>query len=219
MARYTHILFDHDGVLVDTEHLYYEATREVLALHGVELDLPQYLQIQAVGGNAWAPLERMGYDADAVAEGRAQRNARYQQLLQTRPIDIPGVEAVLEELSARCTLAIVTTARQSDFDLIHRDAQPRNIVPYMSLVLTNQDYARSKPHPDPYLTALERLEVPAERALVVEDSERGLKAAVAAGIDCATVHHPFTAPQDFSAATYRIDSLTDLVGLLDRAQP
>ena len=81
----------------------------------------------------------------------------------------------------------------------------------MDFVLTRSDYERSKPHPDPYLCALRRFSVPASAAIVVEDSERGLKAAVAAGIDCAAVYHPFTAPQDFSKASYRIETLRHLI--------
>ena len=97
-------------------------------------------------------------------------------------------------------------------DLIHRQ---RSITRHFSLILTNQDYTHSKPHPEPYLTALRRFGIAAADALVVEDSERGLKAAVAAGIDCAAVYHDFTATQDFSAATYRLPTLSALLELIE----
>ncbi|MEM7078385.1 MAG: HAD family phosphatase [Pseudomonadota bacterium] len=209
---YTHILFDHDGVLVDTEHLYCEATCRQLALLGVTFSAADYLKIQAVGGDAWRGARDLGLsDTDIEAAGAA-RNEHYQALLCSREIDVPGVDAALTALGQRCTMAIVTTARQSDFDLIHRN---RTIVDHMAFVLTNKDYARSKPYPDPYLTALDRFGIAAESALVVEDSQRGLAAAVAAGIDCAVVHHPFTASQDFSEARYRIETLADLLELVN----
>lgn len=211
MPEYTHILFDHDGVLVDTEHLYYQATREILADLDVALPLPDYLRLQAVGGNAWQPLLDNGASEAEVAQHRGRRDVRYQQLLRTSPIDIDGVEEVLSTLRQRFGLAIVTTAKQCDFDLIHRK---RSIVAHMDLILTNKDYARSKPAPDPYLAALDHFGISPEQALVVEDSQRGLASAVAAGIDCAVVYHPFTAPQDFSAATYRLENLQGLVALL-----
>ncbi|MFT7654135.1 MAG: beta-phosphoglucomutase-like phosphatase (HAD superfamily), partial [Candidatus Azotimanducaceae bacterium] len=62
--------------------------------------------------------------------------------------------------------------------------------------------------------ALEYFGIDRRQALVVEDSARGLRSAVAAGIDCAVVYHPFTAPQDFSQATYRINSLAELEQLI-----
>jgi beta-phosphoglucomutase-like phosphatase (HAD superfamily) len=84
----------------------------------------------------------------------------------------------------------------------------------MDLILTRSSYTNSKPDPEPYLAALARFSIQPDQALVIEDSERGLRSAVAAGIDCAVVEYAFTASQDFSKATYRIKSLSDLVVLL-----
>ncbi len=224
MSRYTHILFDHDGVLVDTEHLYYQATRELLATLGVDLTLEKYLALQADGANAWAQAEAQGVDSETVRATKDARNVRYQELLVSEPIDIPGVPEVLMQLKQRCGMAIVTTAKPADFNLIHYglpygiepDSQPiRDIVPHMAFVLTNTDYERAKPHPDPYLMTLERFNIEAGQALVVEDSERGLKSAVAAGIDCATVEHPFTASQNFSTSRWRLGSLLELLEIVD----
>ena len=211
MSQYTHIFFDHDGVLVDTEGLYFHATQSKLGELGVDLLLSAYLKLQAHGANAWQQAMDLGWSRQEVEAKRAERNDFYHELLRTESIDIPDVEEVLAILKEQHTLAIVTTAKQVDFDLIHAD---RNIVPYMDLVLTNKDYQHSKPHPEPYLTALEHFGVAPDRALVVEDSERGLRAAVAANIDCATVYHPFTAPQDFSSATYRLGVLRELLTIL-----
>lgn len=211
MPRYSHILFDHDGVLVDTEPLYYQATLERLGTCGCDLPLDEYLVIQAEGGNAWLGMTQAGYSDEDIRTQKMLRNVRYQALISTIDIDIEGVESVLAQLKQSLTLAIVTTARQEDFDLIHRH---RGIVAYMDLVLTNKDYERAKPEPDPYLTALKYFGVDRRQALVVEDSERGLRSAVAAGIDCAVVYHPFTATQDFSQATYRIESLAELERLV-----
>lgn len=77
-------------------------------------------------------------------------------------------------------------------------------------------HARSKPAPDPYLEALARFGASPEQALVVEDSERGLRSASAAGIDCVVVRNAFVAGQDFSLATHTIDTLGELPALLER---
>ena len=208
---YSHIFFDHDGVLVDTEPLYFQATKELLAELGVTLDLAEYLELQAHGANMWIGARKRGVAEAEIEVARDRRNERYQTLLQSQPIDIEGVPEVLADLRRTHTLAIVTTAKQSDFDLIHAE---RNIVEHMDLVLTNKDYSRAKPAPDPYLAALEHFGIKKEHALIVEDSARGLKAAVAAQIDCAAVYHPFTASQDLSAATYQIRELSELRDLV-----
>ena len=70
----------------------------------------------------------------------------------------------------------------------------------MDFVLVREDYERAKPHPEPYLTGLKRFGAAKEETLVVEDSLRGLKSAVAAGIDCAIVRNDFTHSPDFSEA-------------------
>jgi len=207
MARYTHILLDHDGVLVDTEPLYYRATRACLAELGVELALPMYLALMAKGANAWELARPLGATEAEIDRCRERRNTLYRELLVSEPIEIEGVEEALAELRERYRLAIVTTALPEDFALIHRE---RGIVPLVDFVVTREAYRRSKPHPDPYLEALDRFRIDAGTALAVEDSQRGLGAAVAAGVDCAIVHNPFTAGQDFSQATYRVGSLGEL---------
>ena len=110
--RYTHILFDHDGVLVDTEPLYFEATRIKLAELGVTLALPEYLQMQVAGRTAWHLASEDGHVEGAIAAKRRERNVLYQQMLRERPIEIDGVEHLLSELERDFNMAIVTTARK-----------------------------------------------------------------------------------------------------------
>lgn len=136
----------------------------------------------------------------------------YQQYLVNKDIDIPGVPEVLATLSRNYRMAIVTTAKWADFELIHAE---RQITPFMEFVLANGDYPRAKPAPDPYETARQRFGATTEECLVIEDSERGLRSAVAAGIRCAVVYNEFTSHQDFSQAEWHLGSLTELVGLLE----
>ena len=82
---------------------------------------------------------------------------------------------------------------------------PLGLTTLVSLGLCN-----SKPDPEPYLLALSRFGIEPSKALVIEDSERGLRSAVAAGIHCAAVYHPFTADQDFTKARYRFRDLGEL---------
>lgn len=211
----SHILWDHDGVLVDTEPWYFEATRQCIAALGVDLRKPDYLQDMAAGRPAWERARALGVAERQIADARRERDALYQRFLREKDIEIPGVDEALAELAGRYAMAIVTTAKRQDFELIHKD---RNIVPFMEFVIANGDYRHSKPHPDPYLTALRRFGIDARNALAVEDSERGLRAAAAAGIDCIVVDNAFVAGQDFSLATQRVASIRDLASSLREAR-
>jgi HAD superfamily hydrolase (TIGR01509 family) len=207
MKKY--ILFDHDGVLVDTEFWYYKAAERALADIGFALDKQQYLRDMTQGLGSWAQARAAGIDEQALSTRRAARDAYYQEYLRTEAIEIEGVVEALAELSRYARMAIVTTAKRADFEIIHEKRQIRQ---FMDFVLVRDDYELAKPHPEPYLTGLRRFGASKEEALVVEDSARGLSSAVAAGIDCVIVYNDFTKANDFSQASYRIDTL---IGLKD----
>jgi HAD superfamily hydrolase (TIGR01509 family) len=205
MKKY--LLLDHDGVLVDTELWYFTAGRRALAEIGLSLDQDQYVRDMSEGLGTWSRARTAGVDEQTIARLRAVRDAYYQEYLRTEAIEIAGVEEALAELSKHVRMAIVTTAKREDFELVHRR---RRITGFMDFVLVRDDYERAKPHPEPYLTGLQRFGATRAETLVVEDSYRGLSAAVAAGIDCAVVHHDFTRSQDLSRATHRIRALSEL---------
>ncbi len=205
MKRY--ILFDHDGVLVDTEFWYYKAGERALADVGLTLDKDQYLRDMSQGSGTWAQARAAGIDEQTISRQREARDGYYQEYLRTEAIEIDGVVEALAELSQYVRMAIVTTAKRADFELIH---EKRQITQFMDFVLVREDYGLAKPHPEPYLTGLERFGATKEETLVVEDSSRGLNSAVAAGIDCVIVYNDFTKAHDFSQAHHRIDTLVEL---------
>lgn len=205
MKKY--VLFDHDGVLVDTEGWYYKAGERALADIGFTLDKDEYLRGMGQGSGTWAQARAAGIDERTIGGLREARDEYYQEYLRTEVIEIEGVVDALAELSKHVRMAIVTMAKRVDFDLIH---EKRGIRRFMDFVLVRDDYKLAKPHPEPYLTGLKRFGAAKEETLVVEDSARGLNSAVAAGIDCAIVHNEFTKAQDFSGARHRIDALIEL---------
>lgn len=208
----TQILFDNDGVLVDTEHWYYTASAEVLATEGFILTPERYREIMIAGHSAFAIAEEEGVPITITDQWRARRNELYQHYLRTEDISIPGVREVLAELSGRYRMGIVTSALRCDFELIHAT---RGMTDCMEFVLCSGEYPRAKPYPDPYLLGLEKLGGQKHDTIIVEDSERGLRSAVAAGIECVIVHNRFTENHDFTAATHRIGKLEELLKLLD----
>ena len=209
MRKY--ILFDHDGVLVDTECWYYKAGERALADIGLTLDKDQYLRDMSRGAGTWAQARAAGIDEQTISKLREVRNDYYQEYLRTEAIEIEGVVETLAELSSYVRMAIVTTAKRADFDIIHERRQIRQ---FMEFILVREDYERAKPHPEPYLAGLKRFGATKEETLVVEDSTRGLSSAVAAGIDCVIVQNDFTGTADFSQARYRIETLMELRNII-----
>lgn len=208
---YKYILWDNDGVLVNTEQWYFTATREALAELGVQLPIDAYQQIMIQGRSSWELAAQAGVDPQQIKDGQDLRDELYRTYLRNNDLRIKGVFEVLSELAQHYQMAIVTTCRRDDFELIHSNL---DLLQFMQFVLTREDYAESKPHPEPYLTALQKFSATSSQALVVEDSERGLRAAQAAAIDCAVVDYHFTRGHDFSAAQYRLQTLKELLQLL-----
>lgn len=209
MKKY--LLFDHDGVLVDTEFWYFKAGERALADIGVALNRDRYLRDMTRGLGTWAQARAAGIDERTISRQREIRDVYYQEYLRTEAIEIEGVVETLAELSKYVRMAIVTTSRRVDFEMIHEKRQIRQ---FMDFVLVREDYTLAKPHPEPYLTGLKRLGATRRETLVVEDSSRGLNSAVAAGIDCVIVHNDFTKSQDFSQASYRIETLIELKDII-----
>ena len=205
MKKY--ILFDHDGVLVDTEHWYYQANKRALSTLGIELPRDAYLANMANGVSAWEAARDSGISESEIKRGRDLRNRYYQEYLVTEDIEIEGVLETLAELADTYRMGIVTTSKRADFTLIH---EKRSILDYMEFYLTVEDYERAKPNPEPYLTGLQRFGSAADETVVVEDSARGLKSAIAAGIDCIVVANEFTASHDLSQAIARVAAFREL---------
>lgn len=207
------ILWDHDGVLVDTERFYFQATREVLAGVGVALSAEQYRQFLLIESRgAWHLAEERGVTGAALRKLQADRNARYLELIAENDVIIPGALDLLATMKPRARMAIVTSCRRAHFEAIH---QTTGISDLVEFVLTREDYGESKPDPEPYLTAVDRLGVAKEACVVVEDSLRGLIAARRAGLRCWIVYSDMTAGLSFDGAERQFGNLADIRAALE----
>lgn len=192
------VLWDNDGVLVNTEGMYFQACRDILGSVGIELTLEQFQDISLRRGESTFSLAaERGLPAEEVSRLRHRRDRLYAELLDTQPCVIDGAEDVLRALHGRVRMGIVTSAQQQHFEVIHKRS---GLVKYMDFVLTREDYVQTKPHPEPYLTAIRRHGLQPDRCVVVEDSQRGLASATAAGVDCIVVLSEWTRDGDFSGA-------------------
>jgi HAD superfamily hydrolase (TIGR01509 family) len=193
------ILWDNDGVLVDTEGLFFESTRTILAAIGIELSLERFLDFSMRQGRSAFDLAiESGWDKQQVANLKRKRDVLYSEMLRKQTRILPGVVETLKALQGRVRMAVVTSSKRQHFDLAHANI---GLTGYFEFVLAREDYAKTKPNPEPYLLALERLGIKAENCVVVEDSERGLAAARAAGLRCLVIPNEITRSCSFQGAT------------------
>ena len=206
------IFWDNDGVLVDTERLYFQATQAVMATAGVALTQAQYVELFIVqGGGGWHLVADKGYSAAEVERLRDERNARYSAMLDQEHLVIEGVHDVLRALRGNYMMGIVTSSRTDHFNRIHRQTK---LLPYFEFVLARSDYVQSKPHPEPYLLAIARSGFAPDECVVIEDSERGLAAATAAGLKCFVVPNALTKGCKFVGAHNVLTRISELLPAL-----
>ena len=206
------ILWDNDGVLVDTERWYFQATREIFAGVGIALTVELYFEYflsRSSGTSQFASVHGVS-EAD-IAEMQGARNERYLQMLEQEEITIAGVRETLARLRPHFVMGIVTSSRRPHFETMHRRT---GLLEFFDFAITHEDYARSKPASDPYLAAVARSGLPAGRCLAIEDAPRGLIAARAATLDCWVIPTELTRRATFSGATRVLDRITDVSALL-----
>ena len=203
------ILWDNDGVLVDTEELYFKATQRILAEVGIPLTESDYIELFLIQGRgAFHLATERGMSVDEVERLRSDRNALYGRWLATETRVMDDVRRVLEALHGRYVMGVVTSSRKDHFDLIHAQT---GLLGFFDFVLTAADFRRVKPDPEPYLRAVERSGFPASECLAIEDSARGLEAARAAGVPCVVVPTRLTRGCQFPGAEGILPALNELL--------
>jgi len=206
-AKPTAILFDFDGVIVDSESLHHRAYERALAPYGVDaIPLEIYTDTfsnRGVGLEYCA--ERVpGLD---VAELKQRKDQLFREILESDARLLPGVKDTLRTLAERWPLAVATGSERAAAGLVLERFELRG---FFRAVIAREDYARDKPAPDAFLRACQALGMAPESCLVVEDSYKGLRAACAAGIPCVVVPNDYTRSGDFTGAAAVLGSIEEL---------
>jgi len=205
------IFWDNDGVLMETEHLYYQANAEALAQAGVELSLEDFCRISLRQGESVLGLAAAGQSDSDGLELRRVRDEIYFRLLGEGSRVFSGVRETLEHIHGRLPMAIVTSCRRENFLQMHRGS---GLLGYFDFVLTREDYRASKPDPEPYLTACARAGLHPGRCLAIEDSERGVTSAARAGLTVAAIPGEMNRGGDFGPARWLLEGVRQLPDLL-----
>lgn len=203
------LIFDFDGLIVDTETLHYRTWNELYTRHGVELRLDRWLLDLGTHGmfDPCADLEALlGTPVDREAT-LADRRAAHVSLCEQEPLR-PGVEALLQAAqSAGLSLAVATSSERA---WVERWLEHHAIRHYFKCVRSRDDVEHVKPAPDLFLSAAACLKVAPAECVVFEDSPNGMRAAAAAQMRCIAVPNSMTATLDLPAVALRLESLAEL---------
>ncbi len=203
------VLWDNDGLLLDSEALFFSLTKRFFAEAGIHLD-EAYWGIEYLG-NAKHSVQiarELGMAPDLAEKLLDRRNDAFVERIRHSVPLMPKVRETIEALRGQVRLGLVTGSPRDKVELMHG---PAGLLDRFDVIVTDDDVSNPKPHPEPYLKALESLGLSPEECLAVEDSRRGLSSAYAAGIPCIVVPNALTKVQSFELA-YAVED--DVSGVL-----
>ena len=201
------VIFDLDGLLADTEQLHCRAYRMALLEHNVELAEAEYCDHWVrlgKGIDAWVARQRLELDPAAL---RARKAAHYQTLLHSSLRPMPGATALLASLQGNFRIGLASSSYRDAVDGV---LQGLGIADCFETVVSGSDVSRVKPAPEIFLKAADRLGVVPTECVVLEDAEKGVLAAQAAGMQCIAIPNDYTRGHDFSRATLTCASLHEV---------
>lgn len=203
------VLFDFDGVLVDTEWAIYQSWKRVFEAHGQHLPLELYTRCIGSDFATWSPKTHLE-ELTGLAFDWHDLDARRQQEIMADLAHEGPMHGALEFLTtlkrAHIPCAVVSS---SSHHWVDRWLDKINLTNYFQTIVCRGDAPRIKPAPDLFLEAARRLGIAATDCLVIEDSLNGLKAAKTAGMAVWVVPNRVTAGLDFSLAEQIFRSLAD----------
>ncbi|HET7013321.1 MAG TPA: HAD family phosphatase, partial [Streptosporangiaceae bacterium] len=204
------VVFDLDGVLIDSEPVWEEVRRQVVADHGGQWAPDSQRRLMGMSTGEWARYlsEELGVNltpdqvADAVISQMAARYAEHLPLM-------PGAVNAVRRLAARWPLGLGSSAPAT---LIQTVLETAGLREDFAVVMSTEQVASGKPAPDIYLAVTERLDQSPADCAAIEDSTNGLKSAAAAGLAVVAVPHPSYPPDPaaLAQASLVLDNLTDL---------
>ena len=212
------VVFDLDGVLLDTEELWDEARRQIAGERGGRWRPDAQRAMMGMSSPEWSaymheviavpdPPERI---SEEVVERLAELYRRELPL-------VDGAIDAVQRIGARWPLGIASSSNRPLIDLFLELTRTRGL---FRATVSSEEVAQGKPAPDVYLEAARRLDVEPERCAAVEDSENGIRAAAAAGMSVAAIPNGVFPPSEeaLSQADVVVDSLAELdPDAIDRA--
>jgi beta-phosphoglucomutase len=199
------ILWDLDGVIVNSMEYHYEAYREVLAPRGKDLSREEYLQ-NLIGLRNYVILRRvLGELSDSDVRTLAeQKEEAFRRRVRGNVKALPGADLLVRKAKeAGLRHAIVSSTPRANIEVMLKSL---GIWELLDAIVGEEDATRGKPDPEGFVIAAERLDVPPEQCVVIEDAPEGIAAGKAAGMRCIGVATT-RPPERLSQADLVVESL------------
>jgi pseudouridine 5'-phosphatase len=211
------VAFDLDGLLIDSEPLFAEAARQLLAPRGLALEMDVWRALMGTPARQAILLFRQGHGLQESVDDLAEEYRRtLLDVLGEKPVPLlPGALELLDRIERQRLPHCIATSSSPAY--VERVLSGHGILPRFDFVLTCDDVTEGKPHPEVYQKAAARFGVLPAEMLVLEDSINGLKAAKAAGARCVVVPHDLVAREELVGADAIVADLAapvlqDLIG-------
>ncbi|MGG8343117.1 HAD family hydrolase [Streptococcus uberis] len=208
MTKY--VIFDMDGVIVDSEYTFLSSKTQMLLDRGIDTD--ESYQYQFMGTTfdyMWRLMKEECHLEDSVEDLILEMNDRREEMIQkdgVRPIE--GVIDFITKLKDNgYQLAVASSSPKSD---IERNLKELGISNAFTVKVSGEEVAHSKPEPDVFLKAAELLGASPEICTVIEDTKNGSRAAKAAGMTCIGFANPDYPKQDLSSCDHIVQQFQDI---------
>lgn len=199
------VIFDVDGVMLDSEPLFAAGRASICAEHGLEQ--PEAKSLNGSGVRKfWAVVLDHNHNTTLDADTLARKNFDFvlDGIDKNGVAEMAGLTLLLDSLRGRYVLAVGSS---SDRYYVETVLKRLGVFEYFDVLVCGNDVERAKPYSDIYLKALELLKLSADECYVIEDSDNGIKSAVGAGIPCIGVSLADPPTQSFSGCAVKFDSL------------
>ena len=204
------VVFDLDGVIVDSEHVWDDVRRELAEERGGRWHDEASRDMMGMSSPEWS---RYMHDVIGLEESAEEINAevvrRMEEVYRTKLPLIPGAVEAVERLGGRWPLGLASSSNRELIDFV---LEVSGLGRLFQATVSSEEVSRGKPAPDVFLEAARRLAVPAERCAAVEDSENGIRSAKAAGMRTIAIPNPRFPPAEDALA--EADVVLDSIRLL-----
>ncbi len=204
------VIFDFDGLIVDTETPEYESWGQEFISHGLTLDLKDWSQCVGAGPSAWDVFDHLEkqlgrpIDRTQIAESRERRHQAIVENLAPRE----GLLPLLQEVQAHGLPYAI--ASSSELVWVTKYLARLDLAQEFEFIWTRDQVTSPKPAPDLYLAACQSLGISPQNSIALEDSTNGIRAAKSAGLKVIAVPNPVTATFDLSEADAIVPSLSEV---------
>lgn len=194
------IIFDMDGLMIDSERLYFQAEREIARTHGKEIE--DGILWKMMGRNPIEGMEILVRELDlpiSPREAMRMRNDLMREKMRTDLKAMPGLNHIIDAFFGRLKLAVSTGAPREFLDMAVDQLGMRD---RFDVLQASDEIIKGKPDPEIFLRTCDRLGLEPEECVVLEDSENGVRAARRAGCFVIAVPSEYTQKQDFGSACF-----------------